>query len=195
MQRLADGFRTVLPKVITEFNTVLLPHLEAFLGRTIISEFPDPAKRTSETTKVVTRGLDNAFFRHIHTLLPEFIEDEGDGRDYRFGATPIENKNTFGKGDTWTGNGYAKTGWHLLKKFQVNNDGRITHAFIALVNLDECQSCWSEKTTKSNFSSLALKAIDKDKIVVAVGSLKTNPKNLCPILAQVEFERNEETRD
>jgi hypothetical protein len=195
MQPLIEAIRTCLPGILHEFNTVRLPQLEAFLGRTIIEEFPDPVKRTSETTKVIARGLDNTFFRHIHAVLPEFVEDEGDGRDYRFGAIPIESKNTFGKGDSWTGNGYDKTGLHLLKKFQVNERGHITHAFIALVNIDDCESCWSEKTLKSNFSSLMLRTVDKEKVHVIVGSLKSNPKNLSPILAPVAPAQTSETPD
>lgn len=195
MEPLVNAIRSSLPGILQEFNEIILPHLEAFLGRTIIEEFPDPVKRTSETTKVVARGLDNVFFRHIHALLPEFVEDEGDGRDYRFGSIPIESKNTFGKGDSWTGNGYDKTGWHLLKKFQVNDEGRITHAFLALVNLDECESCWSERTLKSNFSSLMLKSVDKEKVHVIVGSLKSNPKNLCPLLVESWTAQTPESRD
>lgn len=189
------ALRTCLPAIITEFNTVRLPLLEQAYGRTIIEEFPDPVKRTSETTKGMGRILDNVFFRHVNAQLPTFIEDEGAGRDYRFGDIPIESKNTFGKGDSWTGNGYDKTAWHLLKKFNVNDAGRISHVFLALVNLDDCKSCWTAKTLKSNFSSLALKTVDFDNVIVVTGSLKKNPKNLCPQLIAVVSEQTPETRD
>ena len=185
MEPLINAIRTVYRPAINEFNTVKMPLLEEFLGRTIIEEFPDPVKRTAETTKVLARGLDNTFFRHIHALEPTFIEDEGAGRDNLFGTIPIEQKITFGKGDSWTGNGYDKTGWHLLKKFSMNDNGRINGCFLALVNLEECTSKWSERTLKSNFSSLHLKSIDKDKVHVIVGSLKVNPTNLAPVLTQV----------
>jgi hypothetical protein len=195
MESLATTIRACLPHILHEFNTIVLPLVEQALGRTIVEEFSNPTKRTSETTKLTARFLDNTFFRHIHAREPTFVEDEGDGRDYRFGETPIENKNTFGKGDSWTGNGYRKTGWHLLKKFDVNDQGRITRAFIALVNLDVCESRWSAKTLSSNFSSLSLKSTDKEKVLVIVGSLKVNPKNLCPQLAAVDCEQTSETRD
>ena len=195
MESLATTIRTCLPRIIHEFNNVRLPLLEQALGRTIIEEFPDPVKRTAETTKVMGRILDNTFFRHIHALEPTFVEDEGAGRDNRFGDIPIESKNTFGKGDSWTGNGYDKTGWHLLKKFAVDDRGRITQAFIALVNLEECESRWSDRTLSSNFSSLMLKSVDKDKVLVITGGLKVNPKNLCPQLVPVELEQTLETRD
>jgi hypothetical protein len=195
MERLQHTIRKCLPAIIAEFNTERLPQLEGFLGRTIIEEFPKTSKRTSETTKVITRGLDNTFFRHIHAALPEFVEDEGDGRDNRFGDIPIECKNAFGKGGSWTGNGFDKTGWHFLKMFDVNAQGRISHVFAALVNLEECESCWSEKTIKSNFSSLKLKSADADKILVIAGNLKTNPKNLCPVLVPVESLQTPESRD
>lgn len=185
MQSLISTIRKVYPQVIEEFNNVKMPLLEQFLGRPIIEEFPDPVKRTSETTKVLARGLDNTFFRHIHAEEPTFIEDETSGMDNRFGDIPIEQKITFGKDDSWTGNGYDKTGWHLLKKFSMNESGRINGCFIALVNLEECTSKWSDRTLKSNFSSLHLKRVDLDKIHVIVGSLKVNRVNLAPVMVPV----------
>jgi hypothetical protein len=194
MEHLQQVIQQCLPAIVAEFNDVRLPLLEQALGRNIIDEFPDPVKRTSETTKVIGRILDNTFFRHIHAIEPDFIQDEGAGRDLQYKTIPIEDKNTFGKGDSWTGNGYDKTGWHLLKKFHVNDSGRICAAFIALVNLDDCESCWSERTLKSNFSSLMLKAVDVDKVLVIVGSLKKNPKNLSPVLVPIEPLQTQETR-
>jgi len=185
MEPLISAIRVAAPIAINEFNTERLPHLEQFLGHSIVDEFPDPRTRTAEATKVMVRGIDNAFYKHIHDVAPTFVEDEGAGRDNMFGDIPIEGKCTFGKGGSWTGNGYDKTGWHLLKKFGTNELGRINTCFIALVNLDECVSKWSERTIKSNFSSLHLLSVDVDKIHVIVGSLKTNPKNLVPVLAPV----------
>jgi hypothetical protein len=195
MDPLINAIRLVYLQAINEFNTVKMPLLEEALGRSIIEEFPDPDKRTSETTKVLGRILDNTFFRHIHAIEPTFIEDECAGRDNCFGTIPIEQKTTFGKGDSWTGNGYHKTGWHLLKKFSMSDIGRINGCFLALVNLEECTSKWSEKTLKSNFSGLQLKSVDRDKIHVIVGNLKVNPINLCPVLSQVSLEQTSETRD
>lgn len=186
LSTLVTAIHDCIPTVIEEFNNVRLPLLEQALGRTIIDEFPDPVKRTSETTKVVGRILDNTLFRCVHKVQPEFLQDESAGHDYRYKTIPIEDKNTFGKGDSWTGNGYDKTGWHLLKKFHVNESGRICAAFIALVNLNDCTSCWSERTLKSNFSSLVLRSVDEEKIIVIIGSLKKNPKNLSPVLAPIE---------
>jgi hypothetical protein len=185
MDPLINAIREVYLGAINEFNTVKMPLIEEFLGRPIIEEFPDPKKRTAETTKVLARGLDNTFFRHIHAVEPTFIEDESAGRDNLFGAIPIEQKITFGKGDSWTGNGYDKTGWHLLKKFNMSDTGRINGCFIALVNLEECTSRWTDRTLKSNFSSLCLRSVDKDKIHVIVGTLKVNPTNLAPVLTPV----------
>ena len=195
MQSLINTIRICLPAIIAEFNDVRLPLLEQAHGRTIIEEFPDPVKRTAETTKIIARPLDNCFFRHIHAREPTFVEDEGAGRDNMYGEIPIESKNTFGKkSDSWTGNGYDKTGWHLLKKFSVNDAGRINGVFLALVNIDECESCWSGRNLKSNFSSLMLKTVDADKVHVIVGSLKKNPKNLAPILVPVDSLQTSETR-
>lgn len=185
MEPLISAIRKAAPAAIHDFNVNKLPHLEAFFGRSIVEEFPDPKQRTSETTKVVVRGLDNAFFRSIHALEPSFVEDEGAGRDNLYGDIPIEQKTTFGKGNTWTGNGYDKTGWHLLKKFSVDETGRINACFLALVNLNDCVSKWSDRTLKSNFSSLPLKTADKDKIHLIIGDLKVSKVNLTPVLVPV----------
>jgi hypothetical protein len=185
MNTLITAIKTTASAVIHEFNTVRLPLIEQALGQPIVAEFPDPVKRTAETTKIIGRVLDNTFFRHINAVEPLFLKDEGAGRDYKFGDVPIEDKNTFGGGDTWTGNGYAKTGWHLLKKFSTNGEGRIDGMFLALVNLDECESKWSDKTLKSNFSCLALKTVDHDKIIVILGTLTKNRVNLKPVLVPV----------
>ena len=185
MEPLINAIRAAAPIAINEFNTERLPHLEQALGRSIVDEFPDPRTRTAEATKTMVRVIDNTFYRHIHELAPTFVEDEGAGCDNKFGDTPIEGKCTFGKGGSWTGNGFDKTGWHLLKKFGVNDHGRINSCFIALVNLDECESKWSERTIKSHFSSLHLRSVDASKVHVIIGSLKTNPKNLVPVLAPV----------
>lgn len=195
MEPLACAIRTCLPAVLKEFNEVRLPMIEEFFGRDIITEFPDPIKRTAETTKVLVRGLDNTFFRHIHAIEPSFVEDEGAGRDYKFGDIPIESKNTFAKADYWTGNGYAKTGWHFLKKFGVNERGRIVTAFVALVNIDDCASRWTDRTLQSNFSSLQLKTVDQEKVIVVVGSLKANRVNLCPLLAEFGPVQTPETQN
>ena len=185
MDPLINAIRNIHLSAINEFNTVKMPLLEEALGRSIIEEFPDPVKRTAETTKVLARILDNTFFRHIHAIEPTFIEDEGAGRDNLFGTIPIEQKITFGKGDSWTGNGYDKTGWHLLKKFSMNDAGRINGCFLALVNLEECTSRWSERTLQSNFSSLHLKSVDRDKVHVIVGNLRPKPVYLEPVLTPV----------
>jgi len=185
MEPLINAIRIVHAAAIADFNIVKMPHIEAFLGRSIIKAFPDPKKRTAETTKVLARGLDNSFFDHIHAIEPEFVEDEGAGMDNRFRGTPIEQKITFSKGGSWTGNGYDKTGWHLLKKFGMSETGRINACFLALVNLDECTSKWSDRTIKSNFSTLALKTVDADKIFVIVGSLKKNKTNLTPMMVPI----------
>jgi hypothetical protein len=185
MDPLINAIRLVHTEAILEFNTVKMPLIEQFLGRPIIEEFPDPKKRTAETTKVLARGLDNTFFRHIHALEPSFVEDEAAGMDNRFGHIPIEQKITFAKGGSWTGNGYDKTGWHLLKMFGMSDSGRINACFLALVNLDECTSKWSERTIKSNFSTLKLRTVDEDKIFVIVGSLKKSKVNLTPVMVPI----------
>ncbi len=183
MQSLISTIRKVYPQVIEEFNNVRLPSLEHGLGCSINEAFTDPKTKTAETTKILSKIIDNTLYRHVHALEPTFIVDEGIGRDNLYGDIPIEQKTTFGK--TFTGNGYKKTSCHLLKKFSKNDDGRINGCFIAIVNLDECVSKWTTPKINSNFSSLKLLIEDIDKIHIIVGSLERKNKYLEPVMVPV----------
>jgi hypothetical protein len=173
--------------MVNEFNTVCLPALEQAWGRSFKDEWQseDPSIRTAEITKVLARPLNNVMFRHIHSALPQFIEASTRGYDWKFGDVPIEDKNSFSDGDSWTGNGFGKTNCHLLKKFQIDENGRIIAAFVGLVDLSRCGTNWTDKTIKSNFSSLKFLCLDKEHIHVIHGSV--NPKikylsiNLLPV--------------
>jgi hypothetical protein len=186
MQSLISTIQKVYIPVIEEFNNVRLPSLEHGLGCSINEAFTDPKTKTAETTKILSKIIDNTFYRHVHELEPTFVVDEGVGRDNLYGDIPIEQKTTFTKNNcSWTGNGYEKTSCHLLKKFSKNESGRINGCFIAIVNLNECVSKWTPPKIKSNYSSLHLEIEDIDKIHVIVGSLKPKKKYLEPVLVEV----------
>ena len=185
MKQLAATIKAVLPDVITDFNTVRLPAIEAAWGRSFKDEMLNEDQVTVEIAKNYARPLNNSFFRHIQVALPKFNEHTTNGSDYEFNGTLIEDKNSFSEGNGWVGNGFAKTPMHILKKFRVDADGRIVAAFIAIVDLSKCKSVWSAKTVNTNRSVIQFTKEDASAITVVVGSLKENRKFLKPVLAIV----------
>ena len=185
MEQLLKVIEQVMPAVIKEVNEVRIPALEAAWGRSFRDEMANEDQVTVEIAKNYARPLNNALFRHVNALLPEFREHTTNGSDYVFGSTLIEDKNSFSEGASWVGNGFQKTSIHLLKKFKVNQDGRIEKAFVALVDLSRCASAWSAKTVKTNRSVISFTAQDKAHLQVAVGSLKINRKYIHPVLTAV----------
>ena len=174
MDTLITALGECLPAIVHDFNEVRLPALETALGRPFREEFM--TETTDSVTKVLCRPINNAMFRHIHARLPEFTERATKGSDWDFGDVPIEDKNTFSDADSWTGNGFDKTGWHLLKKFKINETGRITEAFVALVDITKCKGCWTDRGNTSNFSSLKFACEDIAHIHVIHGSVKPKKK-------------------
>jgi hypothetical protein len=174
METLITTLRTGLPTIVRDFNEVRLPALETALGRPFRDEFT--TETTDSITKVLCRPVNNAFYRYIHAAIPEFTELATKGSDWKLGDILIEDKNTFSDADSWTGNGFDKTGWHLLKKFKVDNDGRIVGAFVAIVDITKCKGCWSDKTMTSNFSTLRFACEDLPQIHVIYGELKPKQK-------------------
>jgi hypothetical protein len=174
MEPLIATLRKDLPDIIRDFNEVRLPALEIALGRRFREEFT--TETTDSVTKVLCRPINNAFYRFVHAELPEFTELATKGSDWVFGDIPIEDKNSFSTADAWTGNGFDKTGWHLLKKFKINEDGQITGVFVALVDITKCSGCWSDKTMTSNFSSLKFACEDLSHLHVIHGEVKPKKK-------------------
>ena len=117
--------------------------------------------------------------------MEEFKEPTTDGSDYIFEGTLIEDKNSFSPGNGWVGNGFAKTDWHMLKKFGVDDDGRITSVFIALVDISKCQAAWSDRQINTNRSTIQFRAEDLPYINVVVGDIKENKVWLKPIPVRV----------
>lgn len=172
--RLIEAIQQVVPVMVQEWNTVKLPQFEQLVEQTFAAYFE--GRQTQEKTKMVAPVLDSIFARHMHERLPEFVTAEGKGRDYLYGTVPLESKITFGEGDSWTGNGYTKTPWHLLMRFDVSATGRISRQFAMLVDLDQCRSKWSEPGTSSNFSTLKFLAEDHAKLVPVIGSVTATTK-------------------
>ena len=185
MKTLIQTIKKVLPDVIQEMNAQRIPALESAWGRSFKDEMTNEDQVTVEIAKNYARPLNNTFFRHINKILPSFKEHTTNGSDYIYDGVLIEDKNSFSEGNGWVGNGFQKTPVHLLKKFQVDENGRIIKAFIALVDLSKCKSAWSAKTTDTNRSVISFAKEDLSHINVIVGSIKINRKNLKPLMESV----------
>ena len=174
MENLKVAINGILPSVVNEWNTVKLGQFTALYEQSFEDYFK--GRKTQEKTKVVSPILDSIFARNLKQVVPTFEVDEGKGRDYCYGDIPIESKITFGNGHGWTGNGYGKTPWHLLMRFNLTETGVITSYFAMLANLDECKSNWTAPGDKSNFSTLQFLVEDKDKLQVVTGSVSDKTK-------------------
>ena len=181
MNNLITAIQQVLPAVIKEINELRLPALEAAWGRKFKDEMVNEGQVTVEIAKNYARPVNNTFLRHIQAILPGFTEHTTDGSDYALNGVPLEDKNSFSESNGWVGNGFAKTPMHLLKKFKVDANGRITHVFIALVDIGKCQSGWSAKTLNTNRSVIQFELGDLKHIQIVCGTLKQNKKFLKPI--------------
>ena len=179
---LVAAIQTTVPDVVTEWNTKKLPQFESLVEQSFRQYFE--GRQTQEKTKLVAPILDVVFARLMKTQLTDFVIDEGVGRDYCYGITPLESKITLGQGNGWVGNGYAKTPWHILMKFSMDDDGHINEMFATLVNLDQCKSKWTAPDTSSNFSGLTFLTEDADQLIPIIGTVKHNSKYLKPILVE-----------
>lgn len=169
MNELIKSIRQTVPQMVVEWNTIKLPKFEDLFEQSFEKYFE--GRQTQEKTKMVAPVLDSIFARQMKELIPEFIVSEGKGQDYLYGEVPFESKITFGDGDSWTGNGYTKTPWHLLMRFEVEPSGIIAKQFVMITNLTECKSKWSAPGTTSNFSTLKFLAEDQAKITPIIGSI------------------------
>ena len=182
IKALIDAIKSSVPNVVTEWNTNKLPQFESLVEQSFRQYFA--GRQTQEKTKLVAPILDVIFARLMKTQLTNFEIDEGKGRDYCYGTTPLESKITLGQGAGWVGNGYAKTPWHILMKFDVDEDGRINKMFATLVDLDKCKSKWSTPGDKSNFSGLTFFIEDAPHLMPIIGTVKHSSKYLKPLLTE-----------
>jgi hypothetical protein len=188
MDKFKDTLKKVLPIAIKEFNEIRLPALETAWGRCFQEEWEneDSKHKTSEITKVYTRVINNTIYKHLKQEKElEFQEHGTDGSDFIINGIPIEDKNSFSDSESWTGNGYKKTDIHLLKKFKINDQGKIESVFAMIVDLSLCISKWPAPTTSSNFSSLKFVCEDETQLQVILGSLQRKKKYLSVSLQKI----------
>ena len=181
--KLKIAIESVIPEMVKEWNEVKLPIFEKLYEQSFSEYFK--GRQTQEKTKCVAPCLDSIFARLIEGYIPEFKIDETVGRDYKWGDEGYECKITLGETNGWTGNGYAKTPNHILLRFTMNEDGMITHMFASLVDLNKCESRWTDPTTTSNFSTLSFLKEDVDMINVIIGDIKINRKFIAPINCRI----------
>jgi hypothetical protein len=178
IKNLTEIIKNNWEEIITQYNKHIEEKFKDFFFITY-SEYFKGAK-TQEITKIISPVFNLILCR---VLIPSgFNRCETDGVDYNFEGIAIEGKITLSTSNSWTGNGYKKTNWHLLVKLNLNEDGIIVSSFCALVPIDECVSKWTVPTLDSNFSSLKFNNIDSDKIIIIKGKLEEKTKLLTPIL-------------
>lgn len=174
MDQLITAIQKTIPSVVNEWNKIKLPLFESLVEQSFEKYFS--GRQTQEKTKMVAPILDSIFARHVQNIIPEFVVAEGKGQDYVYGNIPIESKITFGEGDSWTGNGYSKTPWHLLMRFEVAPTGIIVKQFAMITNLNTCKSKWTVPGTTSNFSTLRFVVGDRDELIPIVGALTSKTR-------------------
>jgi hypothetical protein len=169
MQQLISAIKETIPELVKEWNTIKLPLFESLVEQPFEKYFE--GRQTQEKTKMVAPILDSIFARLMKNKVSTFVVAEGKGLDYLYGLIPLESKITFGEGISWTGNGYSKTPWHLLMRFEVSNTGIIVGKFVMLTDLDKCQSKWTAPGTTSNFSTLKFVVEDYNNLIPVVGTI------------------------
>jgi hypothetical protein len=173
--------RAITRDAILDFNTARLPALEGAWGKTFQAQMRNvvASQRSQEITKQLSPVMNNCWERQLAPLIPTLKENATDGYDWTIGEDdelPIEDKNSFSEGSAWLGNGFKKTPIHFLKKYKIDETGRVTHAFVAVVDLSKCKSAWTSKTSGFNGSSLELLSVDKEHVHVIHGGLRCKPK-------------------
>lgn len=176
MEDLIKAIKTSIPIVIEEWNSKKVGQFEKLFEHRFNEYFEN--KETQEKTKIISPIIDTIFARIMSQQLDNFIIDEGKGRDYRWNDIPLESKLTLSLNNSWTGNGYEKTNYHILSKFELGDDGQIISYFSCLVNLSECLSSWTKPDTKSNFSTLKFVKEDYEKIIPIHGEVISSKKLL-----------------
>ena len=187
MNDLLSAIKTVMPSLVEEWNNKKLAQFEQLVEQKFEQYFE--GRQTQEKTKMVAPILDSVFARLMKPILAGFAVDEGKGRDYIWNTIPLESKITFGAGKSWTGNGYAKTPWHILMRFEITDEGVITGYFATLVNLDNCASKWTvppaDKAKTSNFSTLTFLKEDSQHLLPIHGVFTSKNKYLNPEMVNV----------
>ena len=178
IELLAKTLQEVMPRVCKEWNADNLGRfIHAHRDKPFKEIFKD--RQTQEKTKEVSSYITDIVEEFVQEEIEAFEITEEKGFDYTLNDTRIEWKNSLSESNSWTGNGYKKTNWHVLCKFIMNEDGIIEKYFACIVPYDMVESNWSG-TGNSNFSSLKLLNTDLDNIIELSGNFKQSVKYLKP---------------
>jgi hypothetical protein len=164
--------------ITNDFNKHIDEKFEEFFFMSYSEYFKN--NKTQEITKIISPVFNAILCKNLKPF--GFNKCESDGSDYTFENILIEGKITLSKDNSWTGNGYKKTNWHLLVKLELDEYGMIRYSFCALVPLDECVSNWTKPTLGSNFSSLKFENQDYQKINIINGMIERKTSLLSIIL-------------
>lgn len=178
MEKLAEIIKLNWSEIVEEFNTHIQNNFENFFFMKF-SEFFENSQ-TQDITKILSPIFNSIFYKKLKKF--GLNKYEVNGCDYLYNQQPLESKITLSLGDSWVGNGYEKTNWHLLIKLKLNSDGLIESSFCALVPLDDCVSKWSKPNLKSNYSGLKFEIEDLEKFILIEGKIRKKAKYLLPIL-------------
>lgn len=187
MNTLAQHLAQALPKMVQEFNQQVLPALEQQVWRRSARQMFSAIRSDQisvEKSKQFNWPINNLLIDQVNEVAGAEVlldtQDRGQDLIYVPTNTPIEDKNTFGAGMGWTGNGFDKTDWHLLKKFRTDDDCRIIDGFACLVDLSKTASRWGDKNGRQRVG-LNLASADQDNIIVVWGSLDCKRKWARPV--------------
>jgi len=179
IQKLKKILKKEWPLIVEKYNNHISENFELLFLKDFKSFFVN--KQTQEKTKIVSPIFNAILCKHLKKF--GFLENEINGSDYLFENLDLEGKLTMTDNNTWTGNGYKKTNWHLLKKIVINNDGKIDKSACYLFPLDDSTSSWSVPKN-SNFSNLKINTEDLEKLFIVYGDVDLSKKRkyIKPIL-------------
>lgn len=187
MNELASAIQKILPITVKNFNNVRLPALETAWGRSFKNEFLNENQKTQEIAKSYARPFNNGLYENIGRAIDGFSEDTSDGHDMVFRTVRIEHKNSFSvDSNSFTGNsGSNKTPWHLLTKFSVDDNGKITQCFACLIDTSKMKTGWNGGASNSNYSTLKISNEDIEHVILISGSLQPSKKYAKLILEDI----------
>jgi len=197
IEQLKECMPRVINKLKLSFKNDIVPLMKALrdprgTNETLRGVFSDvdSSQLIQEMTKTFSEAINSRFYMYLEEEGIPIEEDATVGSDAKIFNTLVEDKNTCSKSnDSWTGNGYKKTPWHILKRCSINVDtNELEFCLVYVVNLDTCVSSWTEPKG-SNYSTLKIVNEDYDKIHCLSGKVSkiSHKKNLTKFKKYLEF--------
>lgn len=172
IEKLKDLLTENWPTIVDKYNNHISKNFQLLYLQDFKSYFYN--KKTEEKTKIVSPIFNAVLCEYLKEF--EFYRNEINGADYLFENLDLEGKLTIGDTNYWTGNGFKKTNWHILKKITLNENGTINKSSCYLLPVDECKSGWTSPVKTSNFSNLKINSEDFHKLVIVHGGVDLHRK-------------------